>query len=55
MVENGCPICAKLHLVPRYPGMPREYWWTRVEEWPEAPRGGAAEVAELCARIRETL
>jgi histidine triad (HIT) family protein len=41
-----------LHLIPRYPGMPREYWWTRVDEWPEAPTGGADAIAALCARLR---
>ena len=41
-----------LHLIPRYPGTPREYWWTRVDEWPGAPRGGEAEIAELLERLR---
>ena len=42
-------------VVPRHPGTPREYWGTRVDEWPAAPRGGAQEIAELCARIRAQL
>jgi histidine triad (HIT) family protein len=41
-----------LHLIPRYPGMPREYWWTRVDEWPDAPRGDAAAIAALVERLR---
>jgi diadenosine tetraphosphate (Ap4A) HIT family hydrolase len=41
-----------LHLIPRYPGTPREYWWTRVDEWPGAPRGGEAEIAALLERLR---
>jgi diadenosine tetraphosphate (Ap4A) HIT family hydrolase len=41
-----------LHLIARYPGTPREFWWTRVDQWPDAPRGGAAEIAELVARLR---
>jgi histidine triad (HIT) family protein len=41
-----------LHLIPRYPGTPRAFWWTRVDEWPDAPRGGAAEIAEISARLR---
>jgi histidine triad (HIT) family protein len=41
-----------LHLIPRYPGTPREYWWTRVDEWPGAPRGGEAEISELLDRLR---
>ena len=39
-------------VVPRYPGTPREYWGTRVDEWPDAPRGGPSEIADLCERIR---
>jgi histidine triad (HIT) family protein len=44
-----------LHLIPRYPGTPREFWWTRVDEWPDAPRGGAAEISALVARLRAAL
>lgn len=44
-----------VHLVPRYPGAPREYWGTRVDEWPDAPRGDAAAVAMLCGRLRRHL
>jgi diadenosine tetraphosphate (Ap4A) HIT family hydrolase len=42
-------------IIPRYPGTPREYWGLRVDEWPEAPRGGAEEMAALCERIRQQL
>jgi len=38
-------------VVPRYPGTPREYWGTRLDEWPAAPRGGPQEIADLCGRI----
>jgi diadenosine tetraphosphate (Ap4A) HIT family hydrolase len=41
-----------MHVIARYPGTPREYWWTRVDEWPDAPRGGAAEIAALAGRLR---
>jgi diadenosine tetraphosphate (Ap4A) HIT family hydrolase len=41
-----------LHLIARHPGTPREFWWTRVDEWREAPRGGADDVAALADRIR---
>jgi histidine triad (HIT) family protein len=44
-----------LHLIARYPGTPREFWWTRVDEWPGAPRGGAAEIAEITARLRAAI
>jgi len=44
-----------VHLVPRYPGAPPEYWGIHVDEWPEAPRGGAASVAAVCRRLRRYL
>jgi diadenosine tetraphosphate (Ap4A) HIT family hydrolase len=48
---------AHLHIwvVPRYPGTPRKYWGIRVDEWPGAPKGGAAEIEELCDRVRAVL
>ena len=33
-----------MHLLPRYPGTPKKYWWTAVDDWPEAPRGDAAAI-----------
>lgn len=33
-----------LWLVPRYPGTPKEYWGTKVDEWPGAPFGNADEI-----------
>jgi diadenosine tetraphosphate (Ap4A) HIT family hydrolase len=42
-----------LHLIPRYPGTPREFWWTRVDEWPGAPRGSDAEIAALVGRLHQ--
>ncbi len=44
-----------IHLVPRYPGAPQEYWGVHVDEWPEAPRGGPAEIEALCTRLRDHL
>ncbi|MGW3248023.1 HIT family protein [Streptomyces sp. NPDC001070] len=41
-----------VHLLPRYPGTPRDYWWQRVDEWPDAPRGGEAEAAAMVERLR---
>lgn len=42
-------------LIPRYLGTPREFWGLRVDEWPDAPRGGANEIKVLCDRIRGLL
>ncbi len=39
------------HLIPRYPGAPREYWGVHVDEWPDAPKGDARAVADLCSKI----
>jgi len=44
-----------VHLVPRYPGTPPEYWGVRVDEWPYARRGDAAAVEALCLRLRRHL
>ena len=48
---------AHLHvwLVPRYAGTPREFWGMRVLRWPEARRGGPAEIGALCERVRRQL
>lgn len=44
-----------LHLLPRYPGTPREFWGMRVDEWPGAPKGNEAEITDLCNRLRAAL
>jgi diadenosine tetraphosphate (Ap4A) HIT family hydrolase len=44
-----------VHLIPRYPGTPREYWWPKLDEWPDAPMGGAEEVLRKVAEIRTRL
>ena len=41
-----------VHIVPRYPGTPGEFWGTNIATWPDAPRGGCAAVTELCSRLR---
>ena len=41
-----------IHLVARYPGAPEEYLGVRVDEWPQAPRGGPQEIEALCTRLR---
>jgi diadenosine tetraphosphate (Ap4A) HIT family hydrolase len=44
-----------VHLTARYPGTPREYWWNRVAEWPQARRGGLPEIETLVGELREYL
>jgi histidine triad (HIT) family protein len=42
-----------MHIVPRYPGTPTEYWGaSRVLDWEEAPKGGAEAIEQVCNRIR---
>lgn len=41
-----------IHLIGRYPGAPREYWGTMVDEWPKAPRGSQTEIFKVADRIR---
>lgn len=43
------------HVVPRYPGAPREFWGVHVDEWPDAPHGRPDEMAALCDRLRRQL
>jgi hypothetical protein len=44
-----------VHLLPRLPGTPREYWGTRVSQWPQARRGNAAEIEVFVSELREYL
>jgi len=41
-----------LHLIPRYPGTPREVVWHEVSQWEGAPRGGAKDIVEFADRLR---
>jgi histidine triad (HIT) family protein len=54
VIGDGTPHL-HVHLLPRYPGTPREYRWTRVDEWPGARRGGEPEITELVRGLREYL
>ena len=45
-----------VHLIPRYPGTPREFWDPmRSDEWPGAKHGGPNEAAAVADRIRAAL
>jgi histidine triad (HIT) family protein len=44
-----------VHLLPRYPGTPREYWWDRVDEWPGARRGAEPEITAFVRALRDYL
>jgi hypothetical protein len=42
-----------LHLFPRYPGTPEDFWFVRVDEWSGSPRGGAAEITAFVENLRD--
>lgn len=44
-----------IHLYARFPGTPREYWWTRVDKWPDARRGGTADIEAFVSELRRYL
>ena len=44
-----------VHLLPRYPGTPREYWWDRLDEWPDARHGAEPQVISLTHDLRAYL
>ncbi|MGD1993263.1 MAG: HIT family protein [Anaerolineae bacterium] len=54
VIGDGVPH-VHVHVIGRYPGAPREYWGSRVDEWPEAPRGDESQIAQVSARVREFL
>ncbi len=54
VIGDGVPHL-HVHLKPRYPGTPREFWWNRLDEWPDARRGSEAEIAVLVQALRASL
>lgn len=51
--DNGVPHL-HMHIIPRYPDTPREFWSpTEVANWTGAPYGGSEEIKKLCERIRK--
>lgn len=45
-----------MHLVPRYPGTPKEYWGPNaVYDWQQAPMGDHDDVKALCIRMKDYL
>ena len=41
------------HLVPRYPGTPKDYRGLEVRDWPGVPRCGWEEIAAIAAQLRQ--
>lgn len=44
-----------VHLTARYPDTPAQHLRWNVEDWPDAPRGNADEIAVLCGQLRRAL
>ena len=44
-----------VHVMPRYPGTPREFWQKRVVEWPDGPRGDAEATLAVSRRMADYL
>lgn len=45
-----------MHLIPRYPDTPKEYWGPMdVYDWENAPLGDNRDVLKLCSRIKTYL
>lgn len=42
-----------VHVIGRYPGAPPEYRGPRVDDWPDAPRGGQEEIAAVADKVRD--
>lgn len=49
----GDPVAhVHIHVVPRYPGAPRDYGGVRVDQWTGAPHAGPQKIAALCEELR---
>ncbi|MBD0384875.1 HIT family protein [Paenibacillus sedimenti] len=44
-----------VHIIPRYPDTPKEFWGFKVSQYSLGRRGGKVEVEEICQRIRTKL
>jgi histidine triad (HIT) family protein len=44
-----------VHLAPRYPNTPLEFWGAQLNRWPDAPRVEEQEMRELVTELREHL
>lgn len=44
-----------VHLVARHPGTPPEFYGVRIADWPAAPRGDNAAIADLVGKLKQRL
>ena len=54
VIVDGVPH-VHVHVIGRYRGAPREYWGSRVDEWPEAPKGDETEIEKVTEKLRACL
>ena len=54
VIGDGVPH-VHVHVIGRYPGAPREFWGSKVDEWSEAPRGKEHEIEGVASRVRNFL
>ncbi|PKN89932.1 MAG: HIT family protein [Chloroflexi bacterium HGW-Chloroflexi-4] len=52
MFVDGVPHI-HVHVIGRYRGAPREYWGSKVDEWPDAPKGSEEELTKLTSLLRQ--
>ena len=52
VIGDGAPHF-HVHVIGRYVGAPREYWGSKVDDWPGAPRGREPEMQKVCDEIRK--
>lgn len=46
LIVDGVPH-VHVHVIGRYRGAPRSYWGSKVDEWPDAPKGNAEKIEAL--------
>ena len=44
-----------VHLAPRYPNTPREFWGPKLTQWPDAPKVDGEQMRTLISRLRQHL
>lgn len=44
-----------VHVAPRYPGTPSDFWGARLRDWPDAPQVQGSEMGHLVGELRDAL
>jgi diadenosine tetraphosphate (Ap4A) HIT family hydrolase len=52
LIVDGVPH-VHVHVIGRYRGAPRGYWGSKVDEWPDAPKGSETEIEALTIRLKD--